>query len=151
MGRSVILWLPAWSVSRTNFPTILLICSNPSLSPTALGPILPWTLSLYSGNLIILTVVDCFSKAVHFNLLSKLPSGRDGYDTGGGRPHLLVDVVSDRGSQYVSIFWREFWWQIGACASLFLSGVRSCFFFVFFLAPGHLPALHPRFVNHSLA
>ncbi len=74
------------------------------------------------GNTVILTVVDRFSKAVHFIPLPKLPSARETAQLMGDhvfRLHgLPVDVVSDRGPQFASRFWKEFCRQIGASASL---------------------------------
>ena len=60
----------------------------------------------------ILTVVDRFSKTVHFVPLTKLPSASE-------TAHLLVEhvirlhgiptnIVSDRGPQFISRFWRAF-------------------------------------------
>lgn len=74
------------------------------------------------GNTVILTVIDRFSKAVHFVPLPKLPSAKETACTVVDhvfRIHgLPTDVVSDRGPQFVSNFWREFCRQIGATASL---------------------------------
>ncbi len=74
------------------------------------------------GNTVILTVVDRFSKAVHFIPLPKLPSARETAQLMVDhvfRLHgLPVDVVSDRGPQFASRFWKEFCRQIGASASL---------------------------------
>uniref|UniRef100_A0A8C5FL38 Gypsy retrotransposon integrase-like protein 1 n=1 Tax=Gadus morhua TaxID=8049 RepID=A0A8C5FL38_GADMO len=74
------------------------------------------------GNTVILTIVDRFSKAVHFVPLSKLPSA---LETG----NLLVlhvfrlhgipqDIVSDRGPQFSSRVWKAFCQALGASASL---------------------------------
>ncbi len=69
-----------------------------------------------------LTVVDRFSKATHFIPLPKLPSARETVTIVLDhvfRIHgLPVDVVSDRGPQFVSKFWTEFCRQLGATASL---------------------------------
>ncbi|XP_057186466.1 uncharacterized protein LOC130552262 [Triplophysa rosa] len=74
------------------------------------------------GNTVILSVVDRFSKAVHFIPLPKLPSARETAQLMVDhvfRLHVLpVDVVSDRGPQFSSWFWKEFCRQIGASASL---------------------------------
>ncbi len=74
------------------------------------------------GNTVVLTVVDRFSKATHFIPLPKLPSARE---TASAvidhvfRIHGLPrDVVSDRGPQFVSKFWREFCHLLGATVSL---------------------------------
>uniref|UniRef100_A0A8C1KNU4 Gypsy retrotransposon integrase-like protein 1 n=1 Tax=Cyprinus carpio TaxID=7962 RepID=A0A8C1KNU4_CYPCA len=79
-------------------------------------------LPLSAGNTVILTVVDRFSKATHFIPLPKLPSAKE-------MAHVLVnhvfkihglpsDVVSDRGPQFMSQFWKEFCRLIGASVSL---------------------------------
>ncbi len=74
------------------------------------------------GYTVILTVVDRFSKAVHFVPLPKLPSAQETAQLVIDhvfRIHgLPVDVVSDRGPQFVSRFWQEFCRQIGASTSL---------------------------------
>ncbi|KAI2644103.1 Transposon Tf2-6 polyprotein [Labeo rohita] len=79
-------------------------------------------LPLSSGKTVVLTVVDRFSKAVHFIPLPKLPSVRE---TAAVVLHhvfrihgLPVNVVSDRGPQFVSRFWTEFCRQLGVTASL---------------------------------
>ncbi|KAI7799341.1 Pol polyprotein, partial [Triplophysa rosa] len=70
------------------------------------------------GNTVILTVVDRFSKAVHFIPLPKLPSARETSQLVVDhvfRLHgLATNVVSDRGPQFTSRFWKEFCRQIGA-------------------------------------
>ncbi|KAL0177380.1 hypothetical protein M9458_026274, partial [Cirrhinus mrigala] len=64
------------------------------------------------GNTVVLTVVDRFSKAVHFIPLPKLPSAKETavavIDHVFRLHGLPTDVVSDRGPQFVSKFWREF-------------------------------------------
>ncbi len=79
-------------------------------------------LSPSRGYTVILTVVDRFSKVVHLLPLPKLPSAKetaqlviDHVFRIHGHP---VDVVSDRGPQFVSSFWQEFCRQIGASTSL---------------------------------
>ncbi len=73
------------------------------------------------GNTVVLTVVDRFSKAAHFIPLHKLPSAKETAVTVVDhvfRVHgLPVDVVSDRGPQFVSKFWREFCHLLGARVS----------------------------------
>ncbi|KAG1974134.1 retrotransposable element [Pimephales promelas] len=75
-----------------------------------------------TGNTVILTVVDRFSKTARFIPLPKLPSARE-------TAQIIVeqvfkihglpsDVVSDRGPQFSSLFWKEFCRLIGASASL---------------------------------
>ncbi len=95
-------------------------------------PSCPWshiTLDFVSGlppskgNTVVLMVVDRFSKAVHFIPLPKLPSARETtqlmVDHAFRLHGLPVDVVSDRGPQFASRFWKEFCRQIRASASLF--------------------------------
>ncbi len=75
-----------------------------------------------AGNKVILTVVDCFSKAAHFIPLPKLPSARE--TTQVMVDHVFKfhglpsDIESDRGPQFASQFWREFCHQIGASPAL---------------------------------
>ncbi|KAJ8333220.1 hypothetical protein SKAU_G00421160 [Synaphobranchus kaupii] len=79
-------------------------------------------LPLSEGNTVILTIVDRFSKAVHFIPLPKLPSALE-------TAELLVlhvvrlhgipsDIVSDRGPQFSSQVWKAFCVALGASASL---------------------------------
>ena len=74
------------------------------------------------GHTVILSVVDRFSKMAHFIPLPKLPSAKETAELvlqHVFRLHgLPVDVVSDRGPQFSSVFWREFCTLIGASASL---------------------------------
>ncbi|XDV33933.1 hypothetical protein PO909_004169 [Leuciscus waleckii] len=74
------------------------------------------------GNTVVLTVVDRFSKATHFIPLPKLPSAKETAVTVVDhvfRLHgLPIDVVSDRGPQFVSKFWQEFCRLLGATVSL---------------------------------
>lgn len=74
------------------------------------------------GNDTILTIVDRFSKAVHFVPLPKLPSALE-------TANLLTlhvfrlhgipqDIVSDRGPQFTSQVWRAFCRALGAVSSL---------------------------------
>ncbi len=75
-----------------------------------------------SGNTVVLTVVDRFSKAVHFIPLPKLPSARETavivFDHVFRIHGLPVDVVSDRGPQFTSRFWTEFCRLLGVTVSL---------------------------------
>uniref|UniRef100_A0A8C1EY99 Gypsy retrotransposon integrase-like protein 1 n=1 Tax=Cyprinus carpio carpio TaxID=630221 RepID=A0A8C1EY99_CYPCA len=74
------------------------------------------------GNTVVLTVVDRFSRAAHFIPLPKLPSAKEtavaGVDHVFRLHGLPIDVVSDRGPQFVSKFWREFCRLLGATVSL---------------------------------
>ncbi|XDV19320.1 hypothetical protein PO909_024809 [Leuciscus waleckii] len=74
------------------------------------------------GHTVVLTVVDRFSKAAHFIALPKLPSAKETavivVDHVFRLHGLPTDVVSDRGPQFVSKFWREFCKLLGATVSL---------------------------------
>ena len=74
------------------------------------------------GHTVVLTLVDRFSKLAHFIPLTKLPSARETADLllhHVFRLHgLPIDVVSDRGPQFTSAFWREFCSLVGANVSL---------------------------------
>lgn len=79
-------------------------------------------LPLSQGNTTVLTVVDRFSKMVHFIALPKLPSAKETAETMLNHVFRIHgfprDVVSDRGPQFVSRFWTEFCKLIGATVSL---------------------------------
>uniref|UniRef100_A0A8D0AQG0 Reverse transcriptase n=1 Tax=Sander lucioperca TaxID=283035 RepID=A0A8D0AQG0_SANLU len=74
------------------------------------------------GNDTILTIVDRFSKAVHFVALPKLPSAAETADLMVNhvfRIHSIpLDVVSDRGPQFTSQVWKAFCQALGAKVSL---------------------------------
>uniref|UniRef100_A0A8C1AZL7 Gypsy retrotransposon integrase-like protein 1 n=1 Tax=Cyprinus carpio carpio TaxID=630221 RepID=A0A8C1AZL7_CYPCA len=74
------------------------------------------------GYTVVLTIVDRFSKATHFIPFAKLPSAKETAVSVIDhifRIHgLPVDVVSDRGPQFVSKFWQEFCKLLGATVSL---------------------------------
>jgi len=74
------------------------------------------------GNPTVLTVVDRFSKMTNFVALPKLPSAKETTQIMMQtifRIHgFPKDIVSDRGPQFISQFWREFCQLIGATASL---------------------------------
>lgn len=67
-------------------------------------------LPVAEGNTVILTVVYCFSKMTHFIPLPKLSSAKETAEiilAQVVRIHgLPVDIVSDRGPQFVSHFWK---------------------------------------------
>ena len=79
-------------------------------------------LPVSQGNTTVLTVVDRFSKMARFIALPKLPSAKETAEimiTHVFKVHgFPKDIVSDRGPQFVSCFWREFCRLIGATASL---------------------------------
>ena len=73
-------------------------------------------------NTVILTVVDRFSKVANFILFPKLPSAKEMAQLMVQhvfRIHeLSVVMVSDRGPQFSSQFWKAFCTLIGSLASL---------------------------------
>ncbi len=75
-----------------------------------------------AGNTVILTVVNRFSKAAHFIPLPKLPSACETAQVMVDHVFKIYglpsDIVSDRGPQFASQFWREFCHQIGASPAL---------------------------------
>ena len=77
------------------------------------------------GMTTVLTIVDRFSKFVHFVALPKLPSSKETVEllfTYVFRLHgLPLEVTSDRGPQFFSRFWKAFCTLIGVKAQL-LSG-----------------------------
>lgn len=79
-------------------------------------------LPVSQGNTTVLTVVDRFSKMTRFIALPKLPTAKETAEIMINhvfRVHGFPrDIVSDRGPQCVSRFWREFCRLIGATASL---------------------------------
>ena len=79
-------------------------------------------LPLSRGNTTVLTVVDRFSKMTHFIALPKLPSAKEMAEVMMHNVFRLhgfpKDIVSDRGPQFVSRFWKEFCRLIGATVSL---------------------------------
>ncbi|KAI3369313.1 hypothetical protein L3Q82_007563 [Scortum barcoo] len=74
------------------------------------------------GNTVVLTVVDRFSKMTHFIPLPKLPSAKETAQVMISQVFrirgLPKDIVSDRGSQFISGFWKEFCQLLGATVSL---------------------------------
>ena len=79
-------------------------------------------LPVSGGNTTVLTVVDRFSKMVHFIALPKLPSAKETADIMMNHIFRIhgfpKDIVSDRGPQLISKFWKEFCSLIGATISL---------------------------------
>lgn len=74
------------------------------------------------GNTVVLTIVDRFSKAVHFVALPKLPSALETAELlvlHVFRLHgIPLDIVSDRGPQFTSQVWKAFCQALGASVSL---------------------------------
>uniref|UniRef100_A0A8C7X743 Gypsy retrotransposon integrase-like protein 1 n=1 Tax=Oryzias sinensis TaxID=183150 RepID=A0A8C7X743_9TELE len=79
-------------------------------------------LPLSQGNTVILTVIDRFTKFVHFIPLPQLPSASETAEVlvqNVFRHHgIPADIVSDRGPQFVSQVWKVFWSALGATVSL---------------------------------
>ena len=79
-------------------------------------------LPMSHGNDTILTIVDRFSKAVHYVALPKLPSAAEMSDLLAlhvVRLHgIPQDIVSDRGPQFIAKVWQTFCEGIGATVSL---------------------------------
>lgn len=73
-----------------------------------------------SGNTVVLTVVDRLSKMAHFIPLPKLPSAKETAEALINHVFRIhgfpEDVVSDRGPQFISKFWKEFCSLLGATA-----------------------------------
>jgi transposase InsO family protein len=132
-------WWPTRERDIRRFVASCSVCAQtkPSNSPPAglLRPLpipsRPWShialdfitgLPSSGGNTVILTVVDRFSKAAHFIPLPKLPSAKETAQTVVDHVFkihgLPADIVSDRGPQFTSQFWKEFCRLIGASPSL---------------------------------
>ena len=81
-------------------------------------------LPLLQGNDTILTIVDRFSKVVHFVALPKLPSATETAQLQVDHSLCIhgipADIVSDRGPQFTSGVWKEFCLVLGATVSLSL-------------------------------
>lgn len=75
-----------------------------------------------AGNTTILTVVDRFSKMAQFVAMPKLPNAKETAEAMLSHVFRIhgfpSDVVSDRGPQFVSRFWKEFCRLIQATVSL---------------------------------
>ncbi|KAG5848674.1 hypothetical protein ANANG_G00101330 [Anguilla anguilla] len=132
-------WWPAMAEEINHFIAACQVCArNKSSNHPPAGllqplpvPRRPWShlaldfvtgLPPSNGNTTILTVIDRFSKSVHFIPLVKLPSAKETAELlviHVFRIHgLPIDIVSDRGPQFISNFWREFCRLIGASVSL---------------------------------
>lgn len=79
-------------------------------------------LPVSEGNSVVLVVVDRFSKAAHFIALPKLPSAKETTEIvlqNVVRIHgIPVDIVTDRGPQFMSRYWRAFWSLFGSSVDL---------------------------------
>ena len=132
-------WWPTMTADTRAFVSACTVCARGKSSnqpPAGLlrplpVPSRPWShlaldfvtgLPLSQGNTVVLTVVDRFSKAVHFVALPKLPSA---LETANLLVHhvfrlhgIPLDIVSDRGPQFISQVWKAFCRALGASVSL---------------------------------
>lgn len=132
-------WWPTMETDIRAYVSACTICArgkSSHLPPAGLLHLLlvpgsPWShialdfitgLPALQGNTVILTIVDRFSKAVHFVALPVLPTAHETAD-------LLVqhifhlhgiplDIVSDQGPQFRSQAWKAFCQALGASVSL---------------------------------
>lgn len=132
-------WWPSMLQDAGEFVAACPVCAQSKTSRCPVAGLLqplpvpkrPWShisldfvtgLPLSEGNTTILTIVDRFSKMVHFVPLPKLPSAKETAELllcHVFRLHgLPQDLVSDRGPQFTSRFWKEFCRLIGATVSL---------------------------------
>ncbi|KAF7644344.1 hypothetical protein LDENG_00223730, partial [Lucifuga dentata] len=132
-------WWPAMGREVREFIAACPVCSQNKSSrhpPAGLLhplpiPRRPWShisvdfvtgLPVSEGNTAILSIIDRFSKMAHFVALPKLPSAKETAEvllSNVFRLHgLPLDIVSDRGLQFTSHFWKEFCSLIGATVSL---------------------------------
>ncbi|KAK5922946.1 hypothetical protein CgunFtcFv8_020167 [Champsocephalus gunnari] len=70
------------------------------------------------GKTTVLTVVDRFSKMAHVIPLTKLPSAKGTAEVMMNQVFRIRDIVSDRGPQFISAFWKEFCRLIGTTVSI---------------------------------
>uniref|UniRef100_A0A8C8DJ12 Integrase catalytic domain-containing protein n=1 Tax=Oryzias sinensis TaxID=183150 RepID=A0A8C8DJ12_9TELE len=96
--------------------------STPSRPWSHIAVVFVTGLPVSQGNTVILTVIDRFSKFVHFIPLPQLPTATETADAlvhNVFRHHgLPSDIVSDRGPQFVSQVWKAFCTTLGATISL---------------------------------
>lgn len=132
-------WWPTMSSDIRAFVSSCPVCARakvPRRPPTGLlqplpVPSRPWShiamdfitgLPCSSGFSVILTIVDRFSKLAHAVPLQKLPSAKELAEVVSKnifRLHgLPVNIVSDRGPQFVADYWREFCKLLGINLSL---------------------------------
>lgn len=132
-------WWPSMSTDTKEYVSACSVCARSKVSHRAPAGLLrplpvphrPWShiavdfitgLPPSEGNTTILTIVDRFSKMVHFIPLSKLPSALETASLLTQHVFRLhgipQDIVSDRGPQFSSQVWRAFCRALGASASL---------------------------------
>ncbi len=132
-------WWPSMQADVRRFVSGCFVCAQnkePKAHPQGLLhplpiPRRPWShisldfvtgLPKSQGNTVILVVVDRFSKACHLIPLPKIPTACQTADL--MMQHVFrihgfpQDMVSDRGSQFTSRFWKAFGRLIGASISL---------------------------------
>lgn len=134
-------WWPSMEPEVREYIEACSVCArNKTSSRVRMGllqplpiPSRPWSdisidfvtgLPVSQGNTTVLTVVDRFSKMARFIALPKLPSAKETAEVMMNQVFKIhgfpKDIVSDRGPQFVSRFWREFCRLIRAKASLTL-------------------------------
>ncbi len=132
-------WWPTMGADTRAFVTACTVCArgkSSHLPPAGLLcplpiPGRPWShialdfvtgLPPSQGNSTILTIVDRFSKAVHFVPLPKLPTALETAELLVQHVFCLhgipLDIVSDRGPQFISQVWKSFCQALGASVSL---------------------------------
>ncbi|KAJ1164023.1 hypothetical protein NDU88_004470 [Pleurodeles waltl] len=122
-------WWPTWKLDVERYVQACPICAQikiPHTKPAGLlqplpVPPAPWhtistdfmcSLPPSAGNRVIMVTVDSFTKMAHFTALKRLPTSQelsqifiDHIFRLHGLPHT---IISDRGPQYISRFWRHF-------------------------------------------
>jgi len=132
-------WWPAMKKEVSEYVAACPVCArNKTSSQAQMGllqplpvPLRPWShismdfetgLPPSKGNTTVLTVVDRFSKMAHFIPLLRLPSAKKTAEVMLTRVFRIhgfpSDIVSDRGPQFISNFWKEFCQLLGATVSL---------------------------------
>ena len=132
-------WWPSMEPEVREYVEACSVCArNKSSTGTRMGllqplpiPSRPWSdisldfvtgLPVSQGNTTVLTVVDRFSKMVRFIALPKLPSAKETAEIMLNHVFRIHgfprDIVSDRGPQFISRYWKEFCKLIGAKVSL---------------------------------
>lgn len=132
-------WWPSMGSNTTEYVLACSVCARAKAShqpPIGLlrplpTPGRPWShigvdfvtgLPVSDGMTTILTIVDRFSKAAHFVGLPKLPSAHETavlLTNHVFRLHgIPLDIVSDRGPQFISQVWKAFCHALGATVSL---------------------------------
>ncbi|XP_023806908.1 uncharacterized protein LOC105356774 isoform X2 [Oryzias latipes] len=132
-------WWPNMRKDITEYVSACTECAQVKASTSPLAGLLqplsvpgrPWShisldfvtgLPPSDGKTVILTVVDRFSKMVHFIALPKLPTAKETAEALLNhvfRIHGIPrDIVSDRGPQFTAKFWAEFCRLLGVSVSL---------------------------------